>query len=375
MQIPQQKNYEIFLKDKKTMSVTQFYNGRLIMDYSGKLAPVRMRIDSSQSEAASAALSNMCNILSLGKQIVETGEYTDYQVVTAFPDNSAINYNVFRLTLVDNIDSSVKEYMYIPSANLGLLSNNLDYIPDTSSTFSQIASYVQPYYRSRLGNGCTLTAIEYVNQRNTIFPSQVGTATFAPQQVKTTNISENGQYIVNPDSGYIMGRNIINVDVPTYASQTKSVTYTSNGSYSITPDTGYLLSNASITVNVSKKIYFDRVVLPAATYIINSTNFIKVTASKSFTMAANSSCVYFSPGLYRVGMYYVSTYSSMSVTIVASSSEPSYYCYKTGGASRLATLKSGSSEILVLYDWTTGTSEPGFVNLPNSLFEYSGTWW
>ena len=211
--LTQQKICDKSKKDQKTMSLTQFYNGRMIMDYTGKLAPVRIRIDQNDSENASNALGNICNLLSKGQQIVETGEYTDYQIVTAFPDNSAMNYNVFRLTLVDNVDNSNKEYVYIPSANLSLLVDNLDYIPSSSALFTQIAGYIQPYYRSRLNNLCTLTAIEYVNQRNTLFPSQIGGATFAPQQVKTVNVTENGQIIVNPDPGYILGRAIINVDV------------------------------------------------------------------------------------------------------------------------------------------------------------------
>ena len=65
----------------------------------------------------------------------------------------------------------------------------------------------------KVNNLCTLTAIEYVNQRNTLFPSQIGGATFAPQQVKTVNVTENGQIIVNPDPGYILGRVIVNVNV------------------------------------------------------------------------------------------------------------------------------------------------------------------
>ena len=360
------------------MSLTQFYNGRMIMDYSGKLAPVRMRIDSSQSEAASAALSNLCNILSLGKQIVETGEYTDYQIVTAFPDNSAINYNVYRLTLVDNIDPSNKEYMYIPSANLSLLSDNLDYIPDTSSTFTQIAGYVQPYYRSRLGNGCTLTAIEYVNQRNTIFPSQVGTATFAPQQVKTTNITENGQYIVNPDSGYIMGRNIINVNVASYPTQTKSVTYTENGDYTITPDTGYLLANASITVNVtSSLIYYDTVNVGGTLYEINSTNFIKATANVTLSLAGFEFVVYFKPQDATTEFYFITVTSAVTFRIYASSSQPAYYI-KDGDATSLAFgafLNYQRVPKLFLSDSSFGDSNSSSVRLYNDVFKYTGTWW
>lgn len=232
------------------MSSTQFYNGRMIMDYTGKLAPTRIRIDQNQSEEASAALSNICNALSAGQQLVETGEYTDYKTVTTFPDNSAINYNVYRLTLIDNVDDSVKEYVYIPSAKLSLLTNNLDYIPSSSTIFTQIANYIQPYYRSRLNNLCTLTAIEYVNQRNTIFPSQVGTATFAPKQVKEISVISNGQTIVNPDSGYILGRVIINTNVPETPTQSAEETYTANGEYNILPDIGYALDSVLITVNV-----------------------------------------------------------------------------------------------------------------------------
>lgn len=232
------------------MSSTQFYNGRMIMDYTGKLAPTRIRIDQNQSEEASTALSNICNALSAGQQLVETGEYTDYKTVTTFPDNSAINYNVYRLTLIDNIDDSVKEYVYIPSAKLSLLTNNLDYIPSSSTIFTQIANYIQPYYRSRLNNLCTLTAIEYVNQRNTIFPSQVGTATFAPKQVKEISVTSNGQTIVNPDSGYILGRVIINTTVQPTPETEKTVSITSNGTTEIYPPDGYTLSKVIANVNV-----------------------------------------------------------------------------------------------------------------------------
>lgn len=359
------------------MSQTQFYNGRMIMDYSGKLAPVRMRIDSSQSEAASAALSNLCNILSLGKQIVETGEYTDYQIVTAFPDNSAINYNVYRLTLVDNIDPSNKEYMYIPSANLSLLNDNLDYIPDTSSTFTQIAGYVQPYYRSRLGNGCTLTAIEYVNQRNTIFPSQVGTATFAPQQVKTTNITENGQYIVNPDSGYIMGRNIINVNVASYPTQTKSVTYTENGDYTITPDTGYLLANASITVNVtSSKMYFNGVSYSSdSPTLINSSSFTKITSNITISPSGYAALWSFRL-LPDFCIFSFIILQSRSYVIEATSEYPSYFHRIT--PSRLngrGSLCFGTKILLTLVEDSGSDSIEAVSYLPYDTIAYSGTWW
>lgn len=192
------------------MSV-EFYTGLQIADATGQTAPVRMRIDGNQSDEASAALQDCVNLLSNGKAIVETGEYYDYMVVQNV-DPQSMRYKTYRLTLSDSV-TAYKEYVYIPCANTSLLIDDPNYISPGSTLFTQVAQLIEPYYKSRLGNSCSLVAIEYIIQRNTIFPSQVGAATYAPQQVKTVSITENGQTIIEPDSGYILGRIIVITNV------------------------------------------------------------------------------------------------------------------------------------------------------------------
>lgn len=342
------------------MSLTEFFNGRMIMDYTGKLAPVRIRIDQNDAESASSALSNIINLISNGRQIVETGEYNDYQIIQSFPDNSANNFNCFRLTLVDNMDSSVKEYVYIPSAKLEVLSNNLEYIPDTSSLFQQIASYIQPYYKSRLGNGCTLTAIDYVIQRNTIFPSQIGAATFAPQQVKTTNITENGSYTVEPDPGYILGRNIINVNIPSSSGVVFNQIYNVTlfgGSIAVTSDnfTKYT-SSLTLTVNPGQtiKLFWFRI---QASY--PTTN---AQLEMSFTYIARQT-----------------SWPDYSITISGSSDQPIYVYYSILDSYMPASagsclLRYNSKNILRIPDYN---STPNLSDLTvfDDLITVEGGWW
>lgn len=83
------------------MSLNQFYVGRKILDYTGKLANVEIRIDQDQSELASEAIDDVCSLLSNGIQLVETGRYTDYRIVQNYPSPSSVIYNCFRLTMVD----------------------------------------------------------------------------------------------------------------------------------------------------------------------------------------------------------------------------------------------------------------------------------
>lgn len=233
------------------MSLTQFYTGRLILDYTGKLTETRIRIDQNQSEAASNALGDICNILSIGSQLVETGSYTDYKILQNFPQPNAVNYNTFKLTLTDNVDNSCQEYIYIPSAKLSLLVDNMEFIPITSDTFSQIANLIQPYYKSRLGNLCTLNSIEYVIQRNTLFPSQVGAATFAPQQVKEITLNGTQTAIIEPDPKYILGRVIVHVNCDSCPTpQTATANIVSNGQTIITPESGKVLSQVTVNTNV-----------------------------------------------------------------------------------------------------------------------------
>lgn len=229
------------------MSV-EFYTGLQIADATGQTAPVRMRIDGNQSDEASAALQDCVNLLSNGKAIVETGEYYDYMVVQNV-DPQSMRYKTYRLTLSDSV-TAYKEYIYIPCANTSLLIDDPNYISPGSTLFTQVAQLIEPYYKSRLGNSCSLVAIEYIIQRNTIFPSQVGAATYAPQQVKSVTITDNGQTTIEPDSGYILGRAIVTTNVPETPTQSAEETYTANGEYNILPDIGYALDSVSITVNV-----------------------------------------------------------------------------------------------------------------------------
>lgn len=229
------------------MSV-EFYTGLQIADATGQTAPVRMRIDGNQSDEASAALQDCVNLLSNGKAIVETGEYYDYMVVQNV-DPQSMRYKTYRLTLSDSV-TAYKEYIYIPCANTSLLIDDPNYISPGSTLFTQVAQLIEPYYKSRLGNSCSLVAIEYIIQRNTIFPSQVGAATYAPQQVKSVTITDNGQTTIEPDSGYILGRAIVTTNVPETPTQSAEETYTANGEYNILPDIGYALDSVLITVNV-----------------------------------------------------------------------------------------------------------------------------
>lgn len=342
------------------MSLTEFFNGRMIMDYTGKLAPVRIRIDQNDAESASSALSNIINLISNGRQIVETGEYNDYQIIQSFPDNSANNFNCFRLTLVDNMDSSVKEYVYIPSAKLEVLSNNLEYIPDTSSLFQQIASYIQPYYKSRLGNGCTLTAIDYVIQRNTIFPSQIGAATFAPQQVKTTNITENGSYTVEPDPGYILGRNIINVNVPSSNAVTFNTLYSTEifgGSISVTPE-NFIKYTSSLTLTVNPgetiKMFWFRI---NVNYPTQNT---AIDVSGTYIARQTSWPVY-------------------TITINASTSQPYYIYYEildsySPGSLSAVYLRNNNDNILRINDFNSAPNIGDF-SFYDDYITVEGGWW
>ena len=73
-------------------------------------------------------------------------------------------------------------------------------------------------------------------------------------QSKTSNITSNGSYSINPDEGYDGLSDVeVVVNVPTTSEpnlQSKSNTYTNNGTYTITPDEGYDgLSSVEVTFN------------------------------------------------------------------------------------------------------------------------------
>lgn len=194
----------------KRMAI-EYYTGLQIADATGQTAHVRMRVAAEHLDPASLALQNCVDLLSNGSPITETGEYYNYIIVQNI-DPHSMRFNTYRLTLSDTI-TAYKEYIYVPCANTTLLTESPNSISPDSTLFTQVAGFIEPYYKSRLGNPCTLVAIEYIIQNNTIFPSQVGAATYAPQQVKSVSITSNGQTIIEPDPGYILGRAIVTTSV------------------------------------------------------------------------------------------------------------------------------------------------------------------
>lgn len=73
-----------------------------------------------------------------------------------------------------------------------------------------------------------------------------------PEQEKTVSITQNGQTVITPDSGYTLSKVTANVNVPapTVETQEKSVEITQNGDSEVTPDAGKYLSKVNISVNV-----------------------------------------------------------------------------------------------------------------------------
>lgn len=69
-------------------------------------------------------------------------------------------------------------------------------------------------------------------------------------QEKTLDITANGTYTAEPDSGKMLTKVTANVNVPSKPEQTKSVTIISNGTTTVTPDDGKTLSSVSVTTNV-----------------------------------------------------------------------------------------------------------------------------
>lgn len=72
-------------------------------------------------------------------------------------------------------------------------------------------------------------------------------------QEKTVSYTDNGQYVVSPDSGYgALSKVNVNVNIPTLKTQTKTLTYSSNGQYTIYPNAGYdAFTKVTVNINVS----------------------------------------------------------------------------------------------------------------------------
>lgn len=358
------------------MSV-EFYTGLQIADATGQTAPVRMRIDGNQSDEASAALQDCVNLLSNGKAIVETGEYYDYMVVQNV-DPQSMRYKTYRLTLSDSV-TAYKEYVYIPCANTSLLIDDPNYISPGSTLFTQVAQLIEPYYKSRLGNSCSLVAIEYIIQRNTIFPSQVGAATYAPQQVKSVTITDNGQTTIEPDSGYILGRAIVTTNVPSTETMEKSINITANGTYDVLPDTGKTLSKVTANVNVPQTT----LVSTSRTYTVNGTYNITPSSGQAFnsvTVNVNvpvptSTKFYVFPEWREVSSMTRYTESSLSISMAANSAilvietayngDSNFYniAYDYTSEAKQFSYTNGSGECYYLYmtygigDCTFGTAD------------------
>lgn len=369
------------------MSNRENYIGKQLVDWSGRIAETRLRVSPDQINAASFALTDICNLLSEGKIVCETQEIKDRLNYGEFPSVNSPTFNVFRLTLTDNVYNDIHEYVYIPCAKLTVLTNNMEYIPVTSSLFKTIAFSIQPYYRSRAGNLCTLNSIEYVVQKNTIFPSQVGAATYAPQQIKDITITENGQTSVIPDNKFILSKVNITTNVPTTTeTMEKSVNITVNGTYDVLPDTGKALSKVTANVNVPttttvsvEESYtangeytilpdagqtFDSVIVNVNVpppkisrfqignniYLMNELTRVEANVMENLSREAGSSTLIIS--FTTLGNYQVeySYFSEGGSTISHSFTSHWYYYHTTNGSNTLGFLDASKSLIRLLSD-------------------------
>ena len=183
-----------------------------VLDYTGKLAPTKIGTTQSLFQDASDALFSLSSQLSLCNPYKQTFSGIVLSDVTTPVSTNAINYNTYRLSMKPD-DNTALEYIYIPGANLFLLDNNNLSIPPSSTIFSSVASTIEPVYRSRSGSSATLQAIDYIVNNNTIFPSQIGYLRPSLTQAKQEEITQNGEYIITPDSGFLLSEAKVTVNV------------------------------------------------------------------------------------------------------------------------------------------------------------------
>lgn len=233
------------------MSLVKYNLNASFFDVLGRISNCDVSISPGSAGSAQIALQRVFALLSLSPVVKWSDVIESNIAIEDLPPKDAVNYNTYRLRLVDQVNGDI-EYIYVPSANLTRLGPNSDSIPPTSEVFTLVKEDIQDIYVTRAGNRATLTAIDYIIQPSSIFPSQVGANNYAPLQTKTVTYKEDGDYIVSADDGYLLKEVDITVDVEPLPEQVKVVNITQNGFTMVSPDPGFQLRGVDINVNVPR---------------------------------------------------------------------------------------------------------------------------
>lgn len=97
------------------------------------------------------------------------------------------------------------------------------------------------------GQGGHKTNLDALNEILSVFSPA------SPSQEKNLSVTENGDYEVVPDEGYVLEKVGVSVAVPSLPEQAKTVTITENGTTEIVPDEGYTLSSVTAEVSVASE--------------------------------------------------------------------------------------------------------------------------
>lgn len=73
------------------------------------------------------------------------------------------------------------------------------------------------------------------------------------EQTKSLNVTTNGNYDILPDSGKVLSKASVNVNVPPKQEQKKTLNVTENGTYTVKPDSGKAISEATVNVSVPER--------------------------------------------------------------------------------------------------------------------------